>query len=137
MTWRSTATIPLDLSNMGYSDFLTAYREIIGAACKKLKENRFAVFVVGEIRDKQGAYRDFVGDTKAAFMDSGLKFYNEAILINQYGTAPMRARNVFEPARKLVKVHQNVLVFYKGDLKKIRSEFDNNFRWADLEQLKG
>lgn len=127
---------PLDLSNMRYPEFLASYRQIIGTACKKLKENRFAVFVVCEIRDKQGAYRDFIGDTKAAFMDSGLLFYNEAVLINQYGTAPMRAGQTFEPARKLVKVHQNVLIFYKGDPKKIRVEFENNFRWADLDKLK-
>lgn len=126
---------PLDLSNMSYSDFLAAYREIIGTACRKLKENRFAVFVVADIRDGRGAFRDFIGDTKAAFMDSGLMLYNEVILLNQYGTAPMRARTYFEPARKLVKVHQNVLIFYKGDPKKIRGEFENNFRWADLERF--
>lgn len=125
---------PLDLSNMSYTDFLAAYREIIGTACRKLKVNRFAVFVVADIRDSRGAFRDFIGDTKSAFMDNGLMLYNEAILINQYGTAPMRAKNTFEPARKLVKVHQNVLIFYKGDPKKIRIEFGNHFHWADLDK---
>lgn len=42
-----------DLSNMSYDDFLKAYREIIFKACKKLKENRFTCFVVGDIRDKK------------------------------------------------------------------------------------
>ena len=46
---------PLDLSNMNYNDFLAAYREIISISCRKLKENRFAVFVVGDIRDTKGA----------------------------------------------------------------------------------
>ena len=63
---------PLDLSNMNYSDFLEAYGEIIAVACRKLKENRFAVFVVGDIRDSKGAYRDFIGKTKRIFQAQGL-----------------------------------------------------------------
>ena len=82
---------PLDLSNMNYSDFIEAYSEIINTACRKLKNNRFAVFVVGDIRDSKGAYRDFVSETKRIFQNSGLCLYNEIILINTYGTAPMRA----------------------------------------------
>lgn len=124
---------PLDLSNMSYSDFIAAYGEIIAKACKKLKENRFAVFVVGEIRDSKGAYRDFVGLTKRLFMEQGLSLYNDNVLLEQYGTAPMRAANNFRH-RKTTKVHQNVLVFFKGEFKTIRDVFDNDFRWADLSK---
>lgn len=124
---------PLDLSNMSYSDFIAAYGEIIAKACEKLKENRFAVFVVGEIRDSKGAYRDFVGLTKRLFMEQGLSLYNDNVLLEQYGTAPMRAANNFRH-RKTTKVHQNVLVFFKGEFKTIRDVFDNDFRWADLSK---
>ena len=110
---------PLDLSNMNYDDFIAAYSEIIAKACAKLKNNRFAVFVVGEIRDSKGAYRDFVGMTKRLFMEHGLILYNDGVLLEQYGTAPIRAANYFKH-RKTVKVHQNVLVFYKGDIEKIK-----------------
>lgn len=126
---------PLDLSNMNYSDFLEAYREIISISCRKLKENRFAVFVVGDIRDSKGAYRDFISQTKRIFQDCGLCFYNEIILLEMYGTAPMRAENNFK-ARKTTKVHQNVLVFYKGNISAIRESFENDFRWADLDRFK-
>ena len=126
---------PLDLSNMNYSDFLEAYGEIIAVACRKLKENRFAVFVVGDIRDSKGAYRDFIGQTKRIFQAQGLCLYNDMVLLEQFGTAPMRANNNFR-ARKVVKVHQNVLVFYKGDMKAIKGTFNNEFRWADLEKYK-
>lgn len=127
---------PLDLSNMNYADFLTAYEEIIEKACRKLKDNRFAVFVVGDIRDSKGAYRDFVGLTKRLFMDNGLILYNDGVLLEQYGTAPMRAGTVFSARRKTVKVHQNVLIFYKGDIKAISDVFENDFRWADLSKYK-
>lgn len=123
---------PRDLSNMSYTDFMAAYREIISTACRKLKENRFAVFVVGDIRDRKGAYRDFIGDTKAVFKENGLVLYNEFVLLEQYGTAPVRAAALFNAKRKVVKVHQNVLVFYKGDIEAIRDTYKDNFRFADL-----
>lgn len=132
------STHPLDLSNMNYQDFLEAYSEIIATACRKLKDGRFAVFVVGDIRDSKGAYRDFLGDTKRIFKEAGLSLYNECILLEQYGTAPMRAGKVFEASRKLVKVHQNVLIFYKGDMRKIKETFtETEFRPIDLEAHHG
>lgn len=127
---------PLDLSNMNYSDFIAAYGEIIAKACEKLKENRFAVFVVGDIRDNKGAYRDFVGMTKRLFMEQGLSLYNDNVLLEQYGTAPMRAGKQFSALRKTVKVHQNVLVFYKGKISAIKDNFAEDFRWADLDKFK-
>jgi len=102
-----------DLSTMGYTDFLKVYGSIISKACKLLKSKSYACFVVGEVRDKKGYYYDFVGDTKRLFMEAGLKFYNDAVLLNMVGSASMRANKQFESGRKLVKTHQNVLVFYK------------------------
>jgi len=52
----------------------------------RLRENRFAAFVVGEIRNKRGDYLGFVPDTIRAFEDAGLAFYNEAILAQPPGT---------------------------------------------------
>lgn len=126
---------PLDLSNMSYDDFIIAYEDIIQKACNKLKNNRFAVFVVGDIRDGKGAYRDFLSETKRIFRQSGLCLYNESILLEQYGTAPMRAAFNFA-YRKMTKVHQNVLVFYKGNIKAIPEAFESNFQWADLQKYK-
>lgn len=126
---------PLDLSNMNYTDFLEAYSDIISTACRKLKDNRFAIFVVGDIRDNKGAYRDFISSTKRIFQDNGLCLYNEMILLNQYGTAPLRAGLLFEAKRKTVKVHQNVLVFYKGDIEKIKDIYSNEFVKADLSKF--
>lgn len=127
---------PLDLSNMNYRDFIGAYEEIILLACRKLKKDRFAVFVVGDIRDSKGAYRDFIGDTKRIFKTGGLSLYNEIILLEQYGTAPMRAGTVFNARRKVVKVHQNVLVFYKGDIKAIKENYTNACERVDLTRYR-
>lgn len=109
---------PADLSTMDYAEFKQAYREIIAASCSLLKEDRFACFVVGDVRDDNGHYYNFVGDTVEAFRASGLEYYNEAILLTAIGSLPVRAGKVFRSARKLGKTHQNVLVFVKGDAKR-------------------
>lgn len=109
---------PQDISTLDYSDFKQAYFEIIKKACDRLKNDRFACFVVGEVRDKKGNYYDFVGDTVQAFRDAGLEYYNEAILVTPVGTVGMQTSRNFPIGRKFGKVHQNVLIFVKGDGKK-------------------
>lgn len=109
---------PNDLSNLAYPDFRDAYSDIIGKACARLSDNRFACFVVGEVRGKDGAYYDFVGDTVQAFRDAGLSYYNEMILVTMAGSLPIRAGKQFTATRKIGKTHQNVLVFVKGDPRK-------------------
>ena len=125
---------PRDLSNMDYADFVSAYREIIKIACAKLKKDRFAVFVIGDIRDEKGFYRDFITDTKQAFYDAGLKLYNEMVLLEQIGTGAVRANRTFSGLRKVVKVHQNVLVFYKGEPKKIKDNY-TEFVVENIEEM--
>jgi DNA modification methylase len=114
---------PADLSTMQYPAFIEAYRAIIAASVAMLKRNRFACFVVGDVRDSKGFYRNFVSDTIAAFEDAGAELYNEAILVTAVGSLPIRAGRAFQSGRKLGKTHQNVLVFYKGDPARIKQEF--------------
>lgn len=101
-----------DISNMKYQDFLVAYKSIISKSCKWLKKDGFACFVVGEVRDKEGNYIGLVPDTINAFKEIGMKFYNEAIFLTPIASASMRA-NGNMASKKLVKVHQNILVFKK------------------------
>jgi hypothetical protein len=106
-----------DLSTLKYPEFIEAYRDIINKSCQMLKNNRFACFVVGDVRNKKGHYYNFVSDTIQAFLNAGLQLYNEAILVTCIGSLPIRAGKQFMAARKLGKTHQNVLVFIKGDAK--------------------
>lgn len=101
-----------DISNMNYDNFLSAYESIIEKSCKLLKKDSFACFVVGEVRDKKGNYIGFVSDTIKAFQKCGMKFYNEAILLNPVASASMRANGNMK-TKKLVKIHQNILIFKK------------------------
>ena len=101
-----------DISNMPYIKFMEAYESIIKKSCNLLKNDGLACFVVGEVRDKKGNYIGFVPDTIRAFEKCGMKFYNEAILLNAIASASMRANGNMK-SKKLVKVHQNILVFKK------------------------
>lgn len=101
-----------DLSTMSYSEFMDAYYSIIEKSCNLLKQGGYACFVVGEVRDKHGNYIGFVPDTIRAFQKCGMKYYNEAILLNSIASASMRANGNMK-SQKLVKVHQNVLIFKK------------------------
>jgi len=104
-----------DLSNMDYPDFRAAYREIVAKACSRLREDSFAAFVVGEARNKKGRYHGLVPDTVRAFEDAGLGFYDEMILVTQIAAKALTVAEGFVKSRKIGKVHQNVLVFVKGD----------------------
>ena len=101
-----------DISNKEYPVFLQLYESIIKKSCNNLKKGGYACFVVGEVRDKNGYYLGFVPDTIKAFDKCGMKFYNEAILLNAIASASMRANGNMK-SKKLVKVHQNILVFKK------------------------
>ncbi len=126
---------PNDLSNMTYDDFYLAYRSIIFKSIAQLKDDRFACFVVGDIRDKKGFYKNFVSDTIQCFEDAGATLYNEIILINVVGSLAIRVRRQFNNGRKVGKMHQNILVFYKGDPKKIKENYPELNLGEDLEEL--
>jgi len=121
-----------DASNQEtYEDFLQILDNGFSDAIKCLKDDRFAVITVGDVRNKKnGAYYGFVDDIKQIFKRNGMYLYNDIVLINPYGTAPQRAGRQMR-TRKLVKVHQNVLVFYKGDTKSIK----NNYHKLDPSQF--
>lgn len=108
---------PKDISNMLDDDFDDAYAGIIEQACGFLKDNAFAVFVVGDYRDKKGFFRNFPAKTIAMFEAAGLRLYNELILVTAIGSLPLRVQAGFNGSRKIGKTHQQCLVFAKGDPK--------------------
>lgn len=115
--------LPNDASNQAnYADFIQILRDAYTSAIRTLKPNRFAVIVVGDVRDKEGYYVDFISDMKRIFIDNGMKLYNELILVENIGTGAMVADRYMK-SRKMKKTHQNVLVFYNGNTKEIANVF--------------
>lgn len=113
---------PKDLSNMSHSDFFIIYKDILTKTFLALKQNRFAVVVMGEVRDKKGMYIGTIPKTIDIMEQAGYVYYNEIILINSIGTLPLRAGKSMRATRKIGKMHQNILVFVKGDPKKASKE---------------
>jgi len=112
-----------DLSNMELEEFNSVYAKILKQTFELLKPNRFAVIVVSEVRSKKGDYINLVSNTINIMLEAGYKYYNEIILINAIGTLPQRVRKYMKN-RKIGRMHQNILVFYKGDINNIKKEFD-------------
>ena len=104
-----------DISNMEYDEFIFTLESIMRKACKLLKSGGMCVMVVGEVRDKQGNYYGFVPDTVKLLQNcKGMGYYNEAVLATPLGTAMFRAdNNMIRGKGKLVRVHQNIVMFKK------------------------
>jgi DNA modification methylase len=124
-----------DASNQdSYEDFIKILENAFKSAVTCLKDDRFAVIVVSDVRDKStGFYYDFCGDIKRIFKEAGMPLYNEIILIESGASTALRASRYME-TRKVAKMHQNILVFYKGNTKGIKKTFKKiEYASEDLE----
>ena len=126
-----------DLSNMDDSEFDEVYFRILDKSAQKLKNNRFFIVVVSEVREvsktgdyKIGKYRGLVSKTIQACEEAGLDFYNDMVLFNSQHQAGRVVDTYFNRNRKVASVHQNVLVFVKGnpDLATEDIEWDGTYQ---------
>lgn len=129
--------LPNDASNQkNFADYLQIVNNALSGACAALKEDRFAVIVISDVRDKAGFYRKLPLEIEKIMQVNRLQLYNEAILVNSVGTAAIRAAAAFGN-RKLTRVHQNVLVFYKGDPAHIKANYpDLELEADDMAEFK-
>ena len=111
-----------DLSNMSEKWFDKKLEDILYKSAIKLKNNRFFAIVVSEVREPSvtgkysiGRYRGLVHKTIQMCEKHGLSFYNDMVLFNSQHQASRVGKTYFERNRKIPSVHQNVLVFVKGN----------------------
>ena len=111
-----------DLSTMNESEFDDTLESILYQSAIKLKNNRFFCVVVSEVREPSttgnysiGKYRGLVRKTIDMCERHGLSFYNDMILFNSQHQASKVGKTYFDRNRKIPSVHQNVLVFVKGN----------------------
>jgi len=116
--------LPNDASNQKeYGDFLQIINNAFAGAISTLKNDRFAAIVISDVRDKAGAYRMLPDDIKHIFVENGMILYNDIVKIDPIGTLQMRAGQYMK-WRKVGRSHQNVLIFFKGDTRHIKAEFE-------------
>ena len=111
-----------DLSNMSEGSFDDKLDKIIYKSTTKLKSNRFFGIVVSEVRNPSttgnysiGNYRKLVSKTIGMCERHGLKFYNDIVLFNSQHQASRVGKTYFDRNRKIPSVHQNILIFVKGN----------------------
>lgn len=112
-----------DLSAMSHEDFFKVYEKVLKNTYNKLKNDRFAVIVTSEVRNRKGEYIRLVPNTINIMIEAGYIYYNDIILMNSIGTLPIRTGKQMNTGRKIGRRHQNVLVFYKGNPNNIKNNF--------------
>ncbi|AKF14263.1 ParB-like partition protein [Mycobacterium phage Vincenzo] len=106
-----------DISAWDYEDFLVGHAQAITDAAARLRDDRFAVWVTSDIRDKSGYYRGLVSATNDAFAAAGLRLLNEAVIVDPVGSTRLRTARPFEAGRKIARMHQYMLIYVKGDVR--------------------
>jgi len=104
-----------DISRLVYEEFEVVHRAIVKRVVRRLKPGGFAVWVVAPFYDRKfKKCRDFVGDSIRAFEEAGCVYHTDAVYCTPVGTACLRTSSIFDRGnKKLVRSHQNVLVFRK------------------------
>ena len=105
-----------------YEDFIMVLKDAFRSAVEGLKNNRFAVVVVSDIRDSDGSYIGFPEDVITMFRSFGCKLWNDIVYLHNDCHGWLRA-NQYMNNRKVVRIHQRVLVFYKGKPQNIAKYF--------------
>ena len=102
------------------------FRDTLFAGYKKslehLNDNCFFVVMTGDSRDKNGAYYGCEAEHELFFKEQGLSIYNKIVYLECEFTRLAQAKVTLN-YRKFPKREQKILVFYKGDITKIKDSY--------------
>lgn len=98
----------------------TGYKNAISV----LNDNCFFVVMTGDSRDKNGAYYGCESEHEQFFKSQGLHIYNRITYLESEFTRRAQAKKTLHH-RKFPKCEQKILMFYKGDIKKIKELYPN------------
>ena len=107
-----------------YKEFMNTLFTGYKNAIEVLKDDCFFVVMTGDSRDKNGAYYGCEAEHELFFKEQGLHIYNKIIYLECEFTRLAHAKTTLH-YRKFPKREQKILVFYKGDMKKIKERFVN------------
>jgi hypothetical protein len=102
-----------------YEQFRDTLFEGYKKAIAALNDNCFFVVMTGDSRDKNGAYYGCEAEHELFFKSQGLHIYNRIDYIECEFTRLAQAKKTLD-YRKFPKHTQKILVFYKGDIDKIK-----------------
>ena len=102
-------------SKRDYDEFLSWYEDIFFQALNRLRPRRFAVIVVGDLRDKESKVYEllrFPSHTVLTMKGLGCLSWRRFVLKMPMGSAAIRMQRQWATNRIPVNLHQDVLVFY-------------------------
>jgi len=102
-----------------YSEFRDTLFGGYKIAIEHLNDNCFFVIMTGDSRDKNGAYYGCEAEHELFFKERGLYIYNKIVYLECEFTRLAQAKRTLD-YRKFPKREQKILVFYKGDMSKIK-----------------
>lgn len=105
-----------------YEKFRDTLFEGYKKAIAALNDNCFFVVMTGDSRDKDGAYYGCEAEHEVFFKQQGLHIYNKITYLECEFTRLAQAKKTLT-TRKFPKREQKILVFYKGDMTKIKDNF--------------
>ena len=123
-----------DLSTMSPAEFDASMVKTMREVARVLRQDRFAVFIVGNVRNKQGELLSMHRCMLNAAEAAGLTYTQDAILLTAVGTAALRSPRQFKQTRVLARTHQEILVFVKGDRKKAAKRLGDVDVSIDLQE---
>ncbi len=123
---------PRDISTWPDAEFDAYCARLVKEQYRISDDDTFATWVVSEVRGKDGNYRRLLPKTVDWHIQAGYAYYQEAVLLNSVNTARLRAPRYFDSAHKLVSVHQNMLVFLKGDAKRAAAKVGNDYQTTEV-----
>lgn len=107
-----------------YEQFRDTLFEGYKNAIEALNDDCFFVVMTGDSRDKNGAYYGCEAEHEIFFKQQGLHIYNKIVYLECEFTRLAHAKRTLH-YRKFPKREQKILVFYKGDMTKIKDNFIN------------
>lgn len=102
-----------------YEEFRDTLFEGYKKGIEVLNDNCFFVVMTGDSRDKNGAYYGCEAEHELFFKQQGLHIYNKIVYLECEFTRLAHAKVTLN-YRKFPKREQKILVFYKGDMNKIK-----------------
>jgi hypothetical protein len=107
-----------------YEEFRDMLFEGYKKAIDKLNDDSFFVVMTGDSRDKNGAYYGCEAEHELFFKQQGLHIYNKIVYLECEFTRLAHAKRTLH-YRKFPKREQKILIFYKGDMIKIKDNHVN------------
>lgn len=106
---------PADLSAMGWEDFTAALCRVVGLSVGLLRDDAFATWVVGDLRDRHGYLRGLPARVDAAHDQAGARLVNDAVVAAPLGGKFGVIWRSWTPTRSATRIHSYAHTYVRGD----------------------